>query len=865
MRLARSLLRFLFCLADVRPRFAPRPPTHHALAVLLFGAVTLLGSAARAQTVRWEPADDGTPNAVQLVYENCAPEGEPQLPSIPGVSFNRIGQTTSTNVVNFKMTRSVILTYQVRGRQAVAIPAFNVNTDKGSRRVEAFTIAAPAPPLESVANAKLVPERTTVWAGEVFGLTYELSASRRTNPQISPTFDWNAAPLVAEDWTRPEITEALVNSERRVNVVFRTRVVSKTPNTFKLAAATHLLSIQTGTIGFGIISQPRMETVSVTSDQPSIEVRPLPTAPPGFSGAIGQFKLTSKIVPEKAAVGEPVTWTLELSGTGNWPDIAGLPSREVSTDFQVVQPKAKRTPAEGKLFDVTLAEDVVLVPTKAGDYTLGPVNFNYFDPKSGTYKTITAPRTRVTITAPAAPQFNTGTQTARPDPEGAPDREPKAPAAPVAPTSIPRDPLPGSAAASTPLADSTMLPFLVSPGVLLLAFWLWLAVRRAKQTDPVRSRREARDRLARTLSHLQSAAEPDRPSLLLAWQHDTAVLWQLSQAAPAATAFAEGPAPSNASSNPSGTTAAASDKTVWATLWAESDRALYGAKSALPTDWVARAQAALAAKRVPGFQPMRLFLPQNLMPFAAMVAVLFVATAAVVRAVELDALAAYRKADFPTAEKAWRVALEKTPTDWIARHNLSLTLAQQDRATEAAAQASAAFVQQPNNASVRWHFALAAEKAAAAPAVLASFIAPGPLQFVGRLASPAIWQRVLIAAVWAAAIAIGGLLLFAYGRGSRASKWTTLSLLVASAIIAGAAITGVHAYGVAAHSDSVIVARAGTLRSIPTEAEATQKTSPLAAGTLALVSKTFLGWTQLSFENGQTGWVRKEEVVPLWK
>ena len=29
-----------------------------------------------------------------------------------------------------------------------------------------------------------------------------------------------------------------------------------------------------------------------------------------------------------AAVGEPVTWTLELSGTGNWPEIAGLPSRD---------------------------------------------------------------------------------------------------------------------------------------------------------------------------------------------------------------------------------------------------------------------------------------------------------------------------------------------------------------------------------------------------------------------------------------------------------------------------------------------------------------------------------------------------------
>ena len=38
-----------------------------------------------------------------------------------------------------------------------------------------------------------------------------------------------------------------------------------------------------------------------------------------------------------------------------------------------------------------------------------------------------------------------------------------------------------------------------------------------------------------------------------------------------------------------------------------------------------------------------------------------------------------------------------------------------------------------------------------------------------------------------------------------------------------------------------------------------------AAGALAVVDKTFLGWVRLSFENGQTGWVRQEDVVMLWQ
>ncbi len=812
-------------------------------------------ASARAQSVRWEPAESGMSNAIMLVFENCEPDGQPVLPSIPGVSFTAAGRSESMNMVNFSVTRTVALSYIIRGPQnpPVQIPAFGVKTNKGTLRVAPFNVASPAPLLDSVASAKLIPARPSVWAGEVFGLNYVLSASRRTNPQISPTFDWNAAPLVAEDWSKPEVSESAVNGEGRVNVLFRTRAIAKTPNTLKLEAASHLLSIQTGTIGFGIISQPRMEQVSVTSDQPMITVRPLPAgAPAAFNGAVGQFKLVSKVVPERAAVGEPVTWTLELSGTGNWPDITGLPSRDVSNDFQVVQPKAKRTASEGKLFDATLVEDVVLVPSKAGNYTLGPVTLAYFDPASGTYQTITTPRSSLTITAPAAPQFQVtpqsgpaqpGTQSGRSEIPPTPEVHPTV-STPGLPAGIPRDPLPGQATTRLPLSTRALVINLLAPIAALLACWGFLALRRAQATDPIRPRREARDRLGLTLAQLERAAEADRPRLLLAWQHDAAALWQLTHAAPPAAAFATGD---------------------WSTLWAEADRALYGERMALPSDWVARARAALAQKKVPAFQARWLLLPRNLMPFAALVAVGFATTTVVLRAAELDGAAAYRKADFPAAEKTWRETSEKNPTDWIARHNLSLALEQLDRSGEAAAQAAAAFVQKPGNPAVRWHFAHAAEKLGAAPAPLASFVTPGLRQSLAQLTSPAHWQLVQILAAWGVAASLGGLLARAYGRGPRSLKWASVATLALSLALIVGADAAILAFGQAADADAVIVARATTLRSIPTEADTTQKTSPLAAGSLALSDRSFLGWRRLTFENGQTGWVRKSDLVPIWK
>ncbi len=830
-----------------------RLPRFISLLLIAFGSAT----AALAQSVRWMPTDAAMSNTVQLVFDDCAPDGPIDLPQIPQTTFTSLGQSENTQISfgtgGASRLRTITVTYVIRARQntAVQIPAFTVKTDKGPLRVPAYNVAAPGAPLESVASAKLVPERTSIWAGEVFGLTYELSASRRTNPQISPTFDWNAAPLVAEDWSRPEVTEAVVNNERRLNVVFRTRAVAKSPNRLRLEAASHLLSIQTGTIGFSIISQPRMEQVSVTSDQPTLDVRPLPAnAPAGFSGAVGQFKLTSKIVPEKAAVGEPITWTLELSGTGNWPDIAGLPSREVSNDFQVVQPKAKRTPAEGKLFDVALAEDVVLVPSKPGTYALGPVSFTFFDPKTGTYVTRTAPRTSVTVTAPLTPQFkiDPSDRTAEAGKAGALDspgssqRNP--PSSPPPPAGIPRDPLPGLAEVRAPMNTRVLVGWLLAPAAGVLTFWIWLAVRRAQQTDPVRPRREARDRLARTLSHLAGSSAEEREALLLGWQHDTAILWQIAHAAPRAGALPD---------------------ESWAQLWRDADRTLYAGRAALPPDWIARAQEALAAKSVPGFKPLRLFLPQNLMPFAALLTLAVITTASLLHAAALDGAAAYRKGDFAAAEKGWRNRISTTPTDWIARHNLSLALSQQEKPGEAAAHAAAAFVQNPADPAVRWHFGLTAEKTGALAPPLAAFLSPNLLPALARQTSPATWQLALIGSAFAIGIALMVLLAGAYGRRSRRKNFIALAVIVLGLAANSAAFAGWFNYGLAGKASAVIVARATTLRSIPTEADTTQKTSPLAIGSLALAGKTFLGWTQVSFENGQTGWVRTDDVVGLWR
>ena len=817
--------------------------------ILNFILFLALGTAAAlAQIVRWAPSDTGDPAELQLVFEGCAPEGDPRLPVVSGISFSLSATSNQINTVNLSVTRSTVLTYQVRSRRggAIQLPAFTVDTNKGPLRVPAYSGGTAGSSLESVTSGTLSAPVATLWAGEVFPLTYSLSVARRYYAQVASNIDWASLPLILEDWSKPEPIETTVNGEQRVGFTYRTRAYAKAPGRITLEAAHQLVNLQTGSVGFGLFQQPRLEQIAVTSNRPEFTVCPLPPgAPTSFNGAVGQFTLSSKVVPDTAAVGEPITWTLTLTGTGNWPDIPGLPARDVSRDFQVVQPQAKRTPVEGKLFDFTLTEDVVLLPTRPGTYVLGPVTYAYFDPKSSRFLTVSTDKVIVSVTAPAAPKFNalpgapeTPAENSRPKLEVVTVKTPAPPAA------IPRDPLPGAGGALAPFPTQTLVALLAAPLGVLLAAWLGLALRRAGVTDPLRARREARRRLLATLAQLRSATGgTELARLLLAWQRHAAVLWKVAHAAPSPRAFAV-----------SGELSPA----AWETLWIESDRVLYGPDPMLPEDWIGRAEAALAAKRVDPFSPFQLFLRRNLLPFFV-----FALIAASLHAA--DPLADYRTGDFAPAEKSWRDALNAHPTDWIARHNLSLALAQQDRAGEAAAQAAAAFVQHPGDPSVRWHLGPAFEKAGYLPEPLAAFVPPGPLQDAAQLASPAEWQLALVLAAVLLAVALGLWLIRAYGRRAAWIHPTAVIVLLLALLLALAALLGLRAYGLAGDARAAVAWHGATLRSIPTEADTTQKTTPLAAGSVAVVDKTFLGWVRLSFDNGQTGWVRKEEIVWLWR
>lgn len=124
----------------------------------------------------------------------------------------------------------------------------------------------------------------------------------------------------------------------------------------------------------------------------TINVKPLPEGKPlNFSNAVGTFTFTPSISTEQTRANEPVTVTLEISGTGNMKLIRN-PEVKFPTNFEGYDPTVTNN------FQVTTNGltgsrkiDYLAIPRYEGNYEIPPVEFSYFDPNSHSYKTLKSP------------------------------------------------------------------------------------------------------------------------------------------------------------------------------------------------------------------------------------------------------------------------------------------------------------------------------------------------------------------------------------------------------------------------------------------------------------------------------------------
>lgn len=128
----------------------------------------------------------------------------------------------------------------------------------------------------------------------------------------------------------------------------------------------------------------------LVSNRQTIQVAALPAGKSSnFYGGVGDFSLSSEISATELTANEAVTIKVVLSGTGNL-KLVKTPEIKFPQDFDIYDPKVdnKYTIKNGRQTGNKVYEYLV-IPRYAGEYKIPALEYQYFDPSSGSYKTLT--------------------------------------------------------------------------------------------------------------------------------------------------------------------------------------------------------------------------------------------------------------------------------------------------------------------------------------------------------------------------------------------------------------------------------------------------------------------------------------------
>ena len=133
--------------------------------------------------------------------------------------------------------------------------------------------------------------------------------------------------------------------------------------------------------------QKNVETATLSLDIKSL---PVDGKPSSFSGAVGNYNFTTSIDHDEASTNEAITLTVTVSGNGNL-ELLNLPTPVFPPDFEVYDPKiTSSVDANSQGMNGTKKAEYLIIPRRAGDFDIAPMEFSYFNPAKGQYTTLHA-------------------------------------------------------------------------------------------------------------------------------------------------------------------------------------------------------------------------------------------------------------------------------------------------------------------------------------------------------------------------------------------------------------------------------------------------------------------------------------------
>lgn len=135
----------------------------------------------------------------------------------------------------------------------------------------------------------------------------------------------------------------------------------------------------------------------ITTPRLTIHVSPLASKPADFSGAVGDFTLSSSLSPQEVTANDAVTLRLKVKGVGNM-KLINAPMVNFPKDFETYDVKVNDNfSLTSQGLSGTKEFEYLAVPRHAGKYKIPAARFVFYDPKTKSYKTLMSEEYELTV------------------------------------------------------------------------------------------------------------------------------------------------------------------------------------------------------------------------------------------------------------------------------------------------------------------------------------------------------------------------------------------------------------------------------------------------------------------------------------
>jgi hypothetical protein len=348
------------------------------------------------------------------------------LPHPKFPSFNDLailsGPNSSTSIqwINGKMSSSKVYTFYLKPQKTGMIKILPVTIDLDGKELTSNDInieVVKGSEKEEPAESKITSRKDDdIAGGNLYLQTFVKKRSVYQNEQVIVTYvlyfktsvrsyGFEKLPPNPGFWTeefkmpsQPVVEEEIINGVKYNKAVLRKIALFPTqsgeltiePITVAIEA---LEKRRSHSIFDSFFDDPFGRTVRkiLSTKLVVINVKPVPQTkqPNNFRGDVGKFTLSLISDKTRVKANEAISIKLNLAGEGNI-KLVNLPRISFPPDFEVYDPKEKTTiDREGVQIKGGKTIEYIVVPRFAGNYTIKPQSFSYFDPVLHKFNTLT--------------------------------------------------------------------------------------------------------------------------------------------------------------------------------------------------------------------------------------------------------------------------------------------------------------------------------------------------------------------------------------------------------------------------------------------------------------------------------------------